>query len=630
MMVSMEVYLRRGQKSLQRLFLQPQLRRLGTVFAWWASGFFLSAASLMGQAQPLAVGLTCAASGWRAFTMALGAMMGYPAFWGLAGGQGIVWSAAGGLMAILVGDRQERRDAPLMMPVVMAFLVSVTGLIFRFFLEDTTSIAMFALRGVVTFLSAALFTQAFYCRDALTDWLVCGVGVLALAQVGILGFTAAGVLAVYGAFPAAVIGGLALDLAQVTKVPMTAVMAASYFIRMIPFDKKWQSYAAPAVSYLLTMVFCGIRDPTPLPGLILGSALGAALPPKPRLSHRRSGSGAAQVRLELGAEVMNAVQRTILELEPPPIDRQALLDKVKERACATCSARRSCTQKDNLRFEHLENPLEADCRKPGRLIPELHRAQEQFRSLTAERQRQQEYRGALQQQYRFLGSYLRQLADSLPGKHKEAEPDFSAEVGVRSRGKHPANGDVCVAFPGTGCRYYMLLCDGMGTGIGAAQEGQTAGRLLRQMLSSGFPAEHALRTYNSLLALRGAAGAVTIDLAEVRLDTGQAVVYKWGAAPSWLLSRKGAKKIGTATPPPGIQVSGAREQTRKLSLCGGEALILLSDGLDGEGVLSQHSLLPDMPPGELAAEILKLGGGAGEDDATAAVLRLRPTVPHLS
>ena len=77
-------------------------------------------------------------------------------------------------------------------------------------------------------------------------------------------------------------------------------------------------------------------------------------------------------------------------------------------------------------------------------------------------------------------------------------------------------------------------------------------------------------------------------------------------------------------------MGGAREQTRKLSLCGGEALILLSDGLDGEGVLSQHSLLPDMPPGELAAEILKLGGGAGEDDATAAVLRLRPTVPHLS
>lgn len=630
MMVSMEVYLRRGQKSLQRLFLEPRLRRLGRVAGWWASGFFLSAASLMGQPQPLAVGLICAVSGWRAFTMALGAIMGYPAFWGLEGGQGIVWSAAGGLMAILVGDREERREAPLMMPVVMAFLVSVTGLIFRFFLEDTTSIAMFALRGVVMFLSAALFTQAFFCRDALTDWLVCGVGVLALAQVGILGFTAAGLLAVYGAFPAAVIGGLALDLAQVTKVPMTAVMAASYFIRMIPFDKKWQGYAAPAVSYLLTMVFCGIRDPTPLPGLILGSALGAVLPPKPRLSHRRSGSGAAQVRLELGAEVMNAVQRTILEMEPPPIDRQALLDKAKERACATCSARRSCTQKDGLTFEHLNNPLEADCRKPGRLIPELHRTQEQLRSLTAQRQRQQEYRGALQQQYRFLSSYLRQLADSLPGRHSEAEADFSAEVGVRSRGKHLANGDVCVAFPGTGCRYYLLLCDGMGTGIGAAQEGQTAGRLLRQMLASGFPAEHVLRTYNSLLALRGAAGAVTIDLAEVRLDTGQAVVYKWGAAPSWLLSRKGAKKIGTATPPPGIQVGGAREQTRKLSLCGGEALILLSDGLDGEGVLSQHSLLPDMPPGELAAEILKLGGGAGEDDATAAVLRLRPTVPHLS
>lgn len=131
--MSMEVYLRRGQRGLQRLMLMPVLRQIGTVLMWWLSGFFLSAASLMHCAQPLSVGLICAGYGWRSFTMALGAMVGYPTFWGLAGSQGIVWSAAGGALAILVGNREERREAPLMMPVVMSFLVSVTGLIFRFF-----------------------------------------------------------------------------------------------------------------------------------------------------------------------------------------------------------------------------------------------------------------------------------------------------------------------------------------------------------------------------------------------------------------------------------------------------------------------------------------------------------------
>ncbi len=145
------------------------------------------------------------------------------------------------------------------------------------------------------------------------------------------------------------------------------------------------------------------------------------------------------------------------------------------------------------------------------------------------------------------------------------------------------------------------------------------------MLTAGFPAAHALRTLNSILALRGSAGAVTVDLAELYLDTGHATLYKWGAAPSWLLRRGSAEKIGTATPPPGISVTESRETVEKLSLRRGEALVLLSDGVDGEGISRRSDLTPDMPPGELAAKILEHGRGKQMDDATAAVIRLRPT-----
>lgn len=272
----------------------------------------------------------------------------------------------------------------------------------------------------------------------------------------------------------------------------------------------------------------------------------------------------------------------------------------------------------------LQNPLEAQCRKSGRLIPELRRGQEQLKALKADHARQSEYRWALVQQYQFLGEYLRSLADSLPRRGQRPRAWFRAEAAARSRSREKANGDRCLAFPGPECRYYVVLCDGMGTGLGAAEEGQSAGALLRQMLTAGFPAANALRTLNSILALRGSAGAVTVDLAELYLDTGHVVLYKWGAAPSWILRRRGAEKIGTATPPPGISVTEARETVEKLSLRRGEALVLLSDGVDGEGIPRRTDLTPDMPPGELAAKILEYGRERQEDDATAAVIRLLP------
>ena len=625
-----ETYLRRGKRSLERLCLDPKVRSAGAVLAYGGSGFLLSAASLGNYPQPLAMGLICATTGWRTLVMSLGAMVGYPTFWDAAGNQGIVWSAAGGLLALLVGKKEESKDQPLMIPAIAAFLTAVAGLCFQLMVGDKTPVAVYFLRIALTFLTGVLFTQAGRCRDALTDWLVGGVAVLALAQVSItshfnLGCLAAGIMAVGCAFPAAALAGLGLDLAQVTKIPMTAVMCLAWFIRMIPFDKKWQHYAAPGFACLGVMAACGIWDTSPLPGMILGGALGVLLPPQPTVTRRRGETGVAQVRLELSAEMLSATQQLILEMEPPPIDEGALLDKVRQHACAGCSARKTCTQRENLTLSMLQNPLEADCRKQGRLIPELRRANEQWKILKADRERRREYRGALVQQYRFLSEYLRGLADRLPRGAQRAQIEFRVEVSARSRGKERANGDKCIAFSGSDCKYYVLLCDGMGTGLGAAQEGQSAGNLLRQMLTAGFPAEHALRSMNSLLALRGSAGAVTIDLAELHLDTGHAHLYKWGAAPSWVLTRGRAEKIGTATPPPGISVGEMPVAAEKLSLRRGEVLILLSDGVDGEGVQSLSDLSPDAPPGELAAEILERGCGSGEDDATAAVIKLRPT-----
>ena len=625
MMTSVETYLRRGQRHLRRWSEHPKVRLWGQAVCCTGGGFVLSAASLMNRAQPLALGLTASLTGWRALAAGLGALVGYRFFWGPAGWQGVVWMAFGLLCALLLGNREEVREQPLLMPALSSLIASASGLGFQLVNRQDATLPVYLLRVVLAAASTGLFIRVLRRGDALADWMAEGAAVLALSQIVPapwlnFGCAAGAVLAVGSAFPAAALAGLGLDLARVTAVPMTAVLCLSYLTRLIPLKQRWLRFAAPGAVCVLVMGICGVWDGNLLPGLFIGGGLGLLMPPKVQLYHRRGETGMAQVRLELSAQILQQTRRLLLEQQAAPIDQEAVLEKVRQSACAGCSARAVCDKQ--LTVQLLRNPVDGLCRKPGRLISELRRGQEQLRLLQADRRRREEYRLALYQQYQFLEAYLHSLADQLPRRGQRIRTEYRILCGARSAGKQTANGDRCVAFPGTEGKYYVLLCDGMGTGLGAAQEGDSTAVLLRRMLSVGFPAEHALRSLNAMLLLRGKAGAVTVDLAQIDLSNGTAVVYKWGAAPSWLLKKSGAEKIGTATPPPGLSVEDARETVVRLSLRRGEVLILLSDGVEAGETLRRMDTMTDAPPGELAQALLDQGC-RGEDDATAAVIRLQ-------
>ena len=621
MLTTMENYLLRFRRRLHKWALDPAVQSGTAVAAWGGSGFLLSAAVLSGGYQPLALGLIAATSGWRSVISALGAAVGYGVFWGKAGLQGIVWSAAGCLLALLLG-KGKWAEAPLLLPALTGVVTAGTGLAFLFFRQGI-SFPLFFLRVCLAPVSALLFRQGLQRRDSVTQWACIAVVVLAAARVGPLGYAVAGIFSVWASFPAAAMAGLGLDLADVTQLPMAVVVCGAWFGRMIPFQEKWMRFGIPGIVCLGVMGLCGIWDIRPLPGLVLGGCIGYFLPPRPESVHRHGELGIAQVRLEMASGILAQTQRLLLEVSPMPIDEDALLNRAINRACGNCPSKENCVERCRLGPEYLENPLSFACRRPWEIQGELLRAQERLRDLKADRQRQQEYRYALVQQYQFLSVYLQRLSDQLPRRGERTRGYYRMEVSARSRGKERSNGDRCLAFPGAGCRYYVLLCDGMGTGLGAAQEGQSTGELLRQMLSAGFPPEHAFRSVNSILALRGQAGAVTLDLAEIRLDSGRVSLYKWGAAPSWVLRSNGAEKIGTATPPPGLHLKDARETVIRLSLRRGEVLILVSDGAEIGESLRREDYRP-WPPGELAERLLKECVDAGEDDATVAVLRLSP------
>ena len=634
MMTTIETYVRRGQGNLRKWALDPRARLTAKIAGCFLTGFVLSAASLANIPQPLAMGLVCALSGWRAAAAAVGGAAGYLTFWGQAGYQGLCWLGLALGVALILGKRRILDESPFLMTAIAGLIVSASGLAFQIWTADATTVPQYLLRILLGAGTAKLFELVRERRDRAADWLALGCAVLALSQIApfgfSLGYVAAGAVAVGGALPAAALAGLALDLAQLTRVSMTAALTLAALLRLAPVGKERFVCTYPGVMYLLVMGLSGNRELLPFFALTVGGVLPALLPASPVPVRRRGETGLLQVRLELMAGVLSETQQLLLESPGIPIDEEALLLRTRERACGSCPNRKTCRERlEPLPNALLHSPLvevsslSVACKKPGRMILELRRTQEQYRALRADRQRQSEYRTAVIQQYQFLSDYLRQQSDLLCSREARLRQRYTPEAAVCAAGKESANGDRCAAFMGTGCRYYLALCDGMGTGLGAAQEGQSAISLLRRMMSAGFPAEYAVRSINSLLVLRGRAGAVTVDLAEIHLDSGRVILYKWGAAPSWLLRGGGAEKIGTVTPPPGLSISEGRETVERLSLRRGEVLVLASDGVEVETALRRVRGLCALPPGEMAAKLLEFGGQEREDDATVAAVRLR-------
>ena len=628
-------YVRRGQRVFGRWVLDPGVQGTAKACAHVLAGFCLSAASLEQGMLPLVMGLVWACRGWWSVLAAVGGGLGYSVFWGLGSPQGLIWTGLALAGVLLLGNRRISREAPLLIPALGMLMVSATGLGFQIFAGDTTPIPLYLIRVALGGAAPWLFSKWMEKKEPLLRWLCWGLLCLGLAQMAPLpwlglGFCAAGFTAVRCAFPCAALTGLALDLSGITAIPMTPAIVLAWLIRFLPRYPKWLGSIAPGMVALLLMQVWGKWDLPVLPGLFLGGVAASLLPCHAKAVPRRGETGTAQVRLEMAAGVLTQTAALLEEVPERRIDTDALARRAGEEACTGCEARERCRdirKISQLSGRLLQEPLltaeelPLRCKKESRVLLELRRAQEQYRTLEADRRRQREYRQAVVRQYDFLGVFLRRLSDGLASHSTYNPPAYEPIVSVYGNREVGTNGDRCMAFSGAGNTYYIILCDGMGTGLGAVQEGRTAGALLRRLLSSGFPAEHALESLNSICALRERAGAVTVDLVQLELEHGKATLYKWGAAASWLISGSSVEKLGSTTPPPGISAADSRQMCSKFSLRKEQILLLTSDGLDGEKVESICKT-ESRSPAYLSQALIR--GASLEDDATVVSIQLLP------
>lgn len=595
-------------------------------------GFSLSAASLLGSWQSLSLGLLCVCRKGAAAAVAAGGALGYLAFWGRGALQPVCCLVLGLMVALTLGSRPLYRQAMLLIPSLAALIVSACGVFFQLYQGDTTPVSVYFLRLLGAFGSACLFLRASERRSPVTGWLVGFLAVLALSGIRLfgvleLGYVAAGYIAVTGEFPAVILAGLGLDAAGITALPMTAVLCAGYVFRLFPRGAERTRYFGGFCAFLLFSALRGGREYLPAFWLLLGSGIGGFSPVLQAVPRRSGRSGGLQVQLETAAGVLERSGAVLARMKSPPPDEQAILEDAARMACTGCPCRKGCAVREQplpVELLHRENVTSdaINCRKPVRMAAEVHRARQRYRQLLAQKQSQEGCRQALYQQYHFLSEYLQRLSDSfleMPGRPVRYQP----EVALCTAGKKEVSGDTGTWFGGSGNRYYLLLSDGMGTGLPAAAESRKAVRYLKELLQAGFPGEYAMKSLNSFCALQGNAGIVTADLLQLELDTGRAVLYKWGAAPSYLVRAGEARRLEGAATPLGLSVLGPIGGEISLQLRSGDCVVLVSDGAGADPVKNLPSGIWKEPAGEIAAGILSARPEDAGDDATALVLRLR-------
>ncbi len=362
------------------------------------------------------------------------------------------------------------------------------------------------------------------------------------------------------------------------------------------------------------------------------------LPAPPRL---RLPEHPAQRELRQAARAMEQAAQLLTAGEPDEqLELAVLFDEAGRQVCRNCARYRDCWQENGQQLiselthsaraaiaraavlrEDLPARLQSQCLHLDAFLTAVNDAMDDSRARRRRAKRMRELREAARNQYILMEALLRKLSERLyaPGSTVNFEPELSVQAA--GRGGSAISGDRGAAFAGPDATYYVLLCDGMGTGPDAAGESLQAVGLIRRLLLCGVDAENALRALNGLYLLRDNGCFSTVDLLRVNLTSGDAILYKWGAAPSYLKRSRGLRRLGGANPPPGLDQTGGIEVLR-LSLDHGGVLVLVSDGLGGRETQKRLELCDSLVPRDLAASLFA-GRGALTDDCTAVAIRLR-------
>lgn len=632
------------RKKLLQLSGRPIMEYVGQAAAAMVVGFLLSGFRVADTLLPLPICLA-AALGLRvsSFGAYLGGCIGYLFFSPFQAAEPI---AAGLLVqaALCIFSDPLQQEKKWFAAGSAAAFTALVG--FLFLLEQSFAARAFW-RYLLKVATAGGGAWCFYramedkqpvCRVILLCCLCAGACTLTPVRMP-LGAAAACALAAAAlstpmALTAAVLSGLALDL---TWAPGCATAVLTLGALMAVARNKFLRLGMWVMFMVLGVLLTGTDSMLAAAAVIGGvcsafvpqSLFGESLPAVYMTDHSRN----AGVLLR---KLSGSLSRQTRERPDP--EMAAVFDQAAERVCRVCGGWSRCWKEQAeqtvedleyaapammgrgraLRTDFPESFAERCCHMDG-FLTAVNRELDDLSCRRQCRSRIKESRQILANQYQVLSKAM--TAPPL----RENGFRYRPEVGYRSEEaqEQTKSGDHGVTFR-VGQFFYLILCDGMGVGEGADEEAEAAIEILRDLLQARVEPGDAMEMLNGIYILRDDGAFATVDLVQADLITGQVLLLKWGAAPSYLKWRNHVEKLGTESMPPGVGVGEEyRPDEIRLSLARGELLVLLSDGAvceASERFLRQYG---GTSAKELAGGVIRSQTGT-EDDKTAAVLALRP------
>lgn len=654
-------------KTVTEAVRSVPLRSLLTGFLPAAAAFLLSGAALDGLYSPWALAAVSAAGvSWPGLSALLGAGLG--AFLFLDFQAGLRHTAAAILIfcanTAFCTTRLYRR--PVFRPVaavLMTLLVQSAYLIQRqprqWALCAAACTVLYAAAALLPSLSdanapavsrgQALFLLGLGLSLTAYGWSFSGFrvgGVLAAALL----MAAAKCLSPASAAAAGAVAGLTMDLFTGDAVLLTAVccggMGAASAVR------ERGRLAVPLVYTAAAMAVYTLLDgPDPLPLLfqsVAGAGLYLLLPQRlPLRLAQQAPAPPAQPEATPAAAFRAVYDSFFTEVTPPrPENPAVLFDRAAEQVCAGCLLQRDCWQahyndtynafndacprllrRGSACAEDFPLHFASRCLHFPQLLEALNDQLHQFLLRRAHRLQMEEAYQMARQQYAQMSEVLS------PGMPVSAPPRFTCRTAIALRPKEGETlcGDQAASFEAGGAAC-LLLSDGMGSGEAAHREAAMTVRLLKQFLQAGVEPLPALKTLNTALLLRcrEGAGFTTIDLLRLDRSTGEAALYKYGAAPSYLKKLGRVTRYGGAALPAGLEGADRQPDVIRFVLPPDGWLVMVSDGvIGGDGDEWLQDLLAGWgggTPDALARRILTVSadhGGRSDDCAVLVLHRLR-------
>ena len=333
-------------------------------------------------------------------------------------------------------------------------------------------------------------------------------------------------------------------------------------------------------------------------------------------------------------------------------NKEEIFEKVRARVCRGCSMFENCTKQktsfDNMEeiWQTMEESGYCDltnmpvgfgqvCLRAERFLNEFRHIYELYKQNTLSYGAAKSSRYIMARQYNEISNVIELLSREIEAgeiEYDEGIRIFSPKVTVRSEAKtgYGVSGDTVIYFEKDN-KFFVVLCDGMGSGDDAMHQSRLTARLFEKFLKAGFDKETSLRMINSALALKADQESFsTVDILEIDTETGDCEFLKIGSAQSFIKKKKEIGTISSKSLPVGI-LENIDAKPLRCKVEAGDIILMVTDGISeaGNGVLKADWIkkllsLEKRKPWEIA-DLIIVGAKARakfSDDMTCCVIKI--------